>query len=317
MRFYIVDAFSGRPYGGNTAGVVLIEDGYAFPEDGWMLKIASELRFSETAFIRQDPDGNFTTRYFTPRYEVKLCGHATIAAFGLLWKEGLVNGGEKYINHTAAGSLEVLPGETVMMQMATPRLVGAVEDPSLIDSLFKAMRMVPGDLSPLPIEIISTGLPDLLLPITDPASLLALNPDMDALAKLSERLDIVGVHAFAPVLPSWKPIAQAVSDLSERFEKVGISAYKSVFASGEPIRVRNFAPRYGIPEESATGTANAALTFYLYRRGFTGDRAGRTFIQGEAMGRPSTVQTTLDVVNGHPEIRVGGPCAIVARGELW
>ena len=316
MIFYIVDAFAEKPYGGNTAGVVLIKDGYDFPEDRWMLKIAAELRFSETAFVRQDPDGNFTTRYFTPRYEVDLCGHATIAAFGLMWEEDIVPGGETFINHTAAGDLKVIPGSTVMMQMAAPRLVGTIEDTPTIDCLLKAMRMIPGVLLPLPIEIISTGLPDILLPVSDPSSLFCLNPDMDALSKLSESLGVVGVHAFAPVLPTWKTDAEATSDLYERFLKVGISAYKYVFGAGSPISVRNFAPLYGIPEEPATGTANAALTYYLYRNGLMVDGSGRTFEQGNAMGRPSIVETRLDIVDGQPDIWVGGPCAIVAKGEL-
>ena len=76
--------------------------------------------------------------------------------------------------------------------------------------------------------------------------------------------------------------------------------------------VRNFAPRYNIPEESATGTANAALTAYLHHHRVIGDGAQCFFLQGEAMGRPSLVQTTMKLKGGVLDIRVGGPCAIVA-----
>lgn len=76
MRYYIVDAFTDKPFGGNPAGVVLL-DGDVFPNERLMLQIAAELRYSETAFVRQDSEKEFTIRYFTPMAEVELCGHAT------------------------------------------------------------------------------------------------------------------------------------------------------------------------------------------------------------------------------------------------
>ena len=83
MRYYVVDAFTDQPFGGNPAGVVLLES-ERFPEEKLMLQIAAELRYSETAFIRRHSDKEFTIRYFTPKAEVELCGHATIASFYLL-----------------------------------------------------------------------------------------------------------------------------------------------------------------------------------------------------------------------------------------
>ena len=89
MRYYIVDAFTSQPFGGNPAGVVIL-DSDSFPEDELMLKIAAELRYSETAFVRCDGEKDFTIRYFTPKAEVELCGHATIASFFLLHKKGQI-----------------------------------------------------------------------------------------------------------------------------------------------------------------------------------------------------------------------------------
>lgn len=287
MRFFIVDAFTTHPFGGNTAGVVLLSSRADFPADEWMRLVAAELRYSETAFVRQDGPTEFTVRYFTPRAEIDLCGHATIAAFGTLFQQGIVPEGMACVNHTKAGDLEIVPGETVMMQMNAPQRTGSFEDPDLHAALLQAMGgLRPEDLGSLPVETISTGLPDIILPVRDNATLQALQPDMEALTRLSEQLDVVGVHAFASDSPA-----------------------------GCPIHVRNFAPRYGIPEESATGTANAALTGYLYLNGCFGDGATCTFIQGEAMGRPSTILTRLSLHGSQPDIRVGGPCAIVARGE--
>ena len=80
MKFFIVDAFTDQPFGGNPAGVVLLESD-TFPKEELMLQIAAELRYSETAFIQRHTDKEFSIRYFTPKAEVDLCGHATIASF--------------------------------------------------------------------------------------------------------------------------------------------------------------------------------------------------------------------------------------------
>ncbi len=80
MRYYIVDAFTDRPFGGNPAGVVLLGE-EPFPDERLMMQIAAELRFSETAFVRRLSSTEYHVRYFTPMAEVELCGHATIATF--------------------------------------------------------------------------------------------------------------------------------------------------------------------------------------------------------------------------------------------
>jgi predicted PhzF superfamily epimerase YddE/YHI9 len=77
--------------------------------------------------------------------------------------------------------------------------------------------------------------------------------------------------------------------------------------------VRNFGPLYGVPEESATGTANAALTHYLSRQGIIKSPSDCRFLQGEAMNRPSVVATSL-LDDG--SIWVGGSSCIIAMGEL-
>ena len=117
MKYYIVDAFTDKPFGGNPAGVVLL-DSDAFPKEELMLNIAAELRFSETAFVRRDGESEFTLRYFTPKAEVDLCGHATIASFSLLHQRGMASG--QCLCHTKAGDLHIEVSEKVMMQMAKP-----------------------------------------------------------------------------------------------------------------------------------------------------------------------------------------------------
>ncbi|MBO4881708.1 MAG: PhzF family phenazine biosynthesis protein, partial [Firmicutes bacterium] len=81
MKLYIVDAFTDQVFGGNPAGVVYIPAGADFPDDETMRKTAAELRYSETAFLKELGGKKYHVRYFTPAAEVDLCGHATIATF--------------------------------------------------------------------------------------------------------------------------------------------------------------------------------------------------------------------------------------------
>lgn len=276
MRYYIVDAFTDQLFGGNPAGVALL-DGDTFPTDDLMLKVAAELRYSETAFIRRHSATEFTIRYFTPKAEVELCGHATIASFSLLHRKGLASG--RCLCHTLAGDLVIETGERVMMQMAQPRIVETVED---IDEIYKALG-INGYTPTLPVQITYTGLPDFMIQVNDIATLQAMKPNMEAITEITRRYNAVSFHVFA-------------------FGNDGYTAH-----------VRDFGPLYGVPEESATGTANAALTYYLQQNGCLGQEAECAFLQGEAMGRPSVVATRIEA-DGN--IFVGGTAAVVAEGNL-
>ena len=276
MKYHIVDAFTDRPFGGNPAGVVLLE-GDSFPKEELMLQIAAELRYSETAFVRRHSPSEYTVRYFTPRAEVELCGHATIATFSLLHQMQLAKG--ECLCHTLAGDLRIEVGEKVLMQMATPRIVATVED---TDEIYRALAVK--DYPPtLPVQIVYSGLPDIMIPVSDVATLNSLQPDMEAISAITQEHKAVSFHVFA-------------------FGNDGYTAH-----------VRDFAPLYDIPEESATGTANAALTHYLQQNGCIPPSGDFSFLQGEAMGRPSIVATRVA-----PDgiIYVGGTAYILATGDL-
>ena len=274
MKYFIVDAFTDQPFGGNPAGVVLL-DSDAFPKEELMLQIAAELRYSETAFVKRHSAQEFTIRYFTPKAEVELCGHATIASFFLLHRKGWASG--PCLCHTLAGDLHIEAGEKVMMQMAKPRIVATVAETKEIYQALGVKNYRPT----MPVQIVYAGLPDIMIPLPDVATLQALQPDMQAISEITKRLKAVSFHVFA-------------------FDNDGYTAH-----------VRDFAPLYDIPEESATGTANASLTYYLQQCGCLGAEAECAFIQGEAMGRPSVVATRIQADGS---VFVGGTAAIVAEG---
>src|SRR5258708_6413701 len=87
---YIVDAFAERLFQGNPAAICPLKTP-ADPE--WMQHVAAEMNLSETAFIVPGESG-FHLRWFTPKVEVDLCGHATLASAHLLWEQGLAPAGE-------------------------------------------------------------------------------------------------------------------------------------------------------------------------------------------------------------------------------
>lgn len=276
MKYYIIDAFTDQPFGGNPAGVVLI-DSDTFPKEELMLQIAAELRYSETAFVKRHSMQEFTIRYFTPKAEVELCGHATIASFFLLHRKGWASG--TCLCHTKAGDLCIEAGEKVMMQMAKPRIVATVAE---TEEIYQALG-VKSYRPTMPVQIVYAGLPDLMIPLPDAATLQSLQPDMQAISEITKQLEAVSFHVFA-------------------FDNDGYTAH-----------VRDFAPLYDIPEESATGTANASLTYYLQQFGCLGTEAECAYIQGETMGRPSVVATRIQADGS---VFVGGTAAVVAEGRL-
>jgi PhzF family phenazine biosynthesis protein len=78
MKTLIIDSFTDTPFKGNPAGVCFVESALS---DQTMLHIAQELNLSETAFIsRLDSNEHFSIRYFSPKMEIPLCGHATLAS---------------------------------------------------------------------------------------------------------------------------------------------------------------------------------------------------------------------------------------------
>lgn len=101
MKIYQIDAFTDRSFSGNPAGVCLLPHAI---DDQLMQNIAMEMNLSETAFLLPQEDG-YNLRWFTPKIEVDLCGHATLASAHMLWETGQLDAKAEAHFHTRSGLL--------------------------------------------------------------------------------------------------------------------------------------------------------------------------------------------------------------------
>lgn len=275
IKVYTLNAFAKTDNGGNPAGVVLDADFLSVSD---MQKIAAKVGFSETAFVKKSNKADFKVAFFTPNEEVDLCGHATIATFYLLANKGIIQVGE-YTQETRAGILKVecRNDNVIYMNQRNPEFYEILDKKEIANTL----NINEDDImNELPIQIVSTGLRDILIPIKSLETLYKIKPDFDKISYVSKKQDVIGYHLFT---------------LETEYDSTA--------------HCRNFAPLYGIPEEAATGTSNGALSCYLYKYGFIlGKNAENlVFEQGYSMKKPSEVLSSLIVHNQKiNEVKVGG-----------
>ena len=276
----IVDAFTEAPYSGNPAGVVFL-GADPFPAEEACIKVAAELRFSETAFVRALAPDEFAVRYFTPVCEAALCGHATVAAFGFLRDKRSIGLGDM-LAHTASGDIRVtVESGSVWLDMAEAKTLAEL-DKNTCRELYRAYGLREREsVNGLAPAVVSVGLADIMLPVDSIDELNEAVQDEETVSEISRRLSVTGVHMFC------------LAD------------------DGNAAHCRNFAPLYGIPEECATGTSNGGLYHLLTERGVIAPSPAR-FIQGEKMGRPSAINARLE----DGKVRVGGPSAVVMTGKI-
>ncbi len=260
MKVYLLKSFGVDESGGNPAGVVLDADSLTDVQKKY---ISKEVGFSETAFIEKSDKADYKVRFFTPKEEVDLCGHATIATYSFLFQKAFLKPGN-YKQELKAGVLgiEVKANGLIVMEQTLPVFSEFIEA-GQIKSIFDSEISVSG-LKP---QIVSTGLRDILLPVPNREQLFALKPNFNQMAVLNKETNSVGMHAFT----------------------------LDTIDSSSVAHCRNFSPLYGIKEESATGSSNGALACYLFKYGKikSGSLDTMKFEQGYSMNKPSEIFVTL------------------------
>lgn len=184
METYIVDSFTSEPFKGNPAAVCLLT---REPNAATMLKIAQEFGLSETAFVRETGTaGWYAIRYFSPKQEIPLCGHATLAAAKVLFRK--TPGMEiHFLTHEQVELFVTRRGDDITMafpvydtEPATvpPALLAALGLPAVVNTAFSPKNKI------------------ILVEIADDQQLAALRPDFAAL--LQAHTGINGVLVTAP-----------------------------------------------------------------------------------------------------------------------
>jgi len=247
-------------------------------------------------------------RIFTPAREIPFAGHPVVGTWNALAREGVVplpeggNGWTRIHHEVGIGVLPVdiefkegVPVQVVMTQ-GKFEIIGEIDDWHEQAEIARALGRDRDDLDEsLPIQIISTGLPSLAVPIRSLADLRHCHVNAALLGEIYTRLGATGCHAF-----------------SRETIEIGESR----------AHARFFAPADNIAEDPATGSAAGALGGYLVHHGASGvesiDGSVRFIIeQGDFIKRPSRinleVKGTLGAID---EVRVGGPSVVVAHGEV-
>jgi trans-2,3-dihydro-3-hydroxyanthranilate isomerase len=301
---HLVDVFARERYAGNQLAVVT---GASDLDDAEMQEFAAEIDFSETTYVEADADagpqadGTWPVRIFTPEAEIPFAGHPTLGTAHVIR------------NRLADGE----PDEVVLDLDVGEVPVEVRESAEGVEALWMTQRpptfgdeLAPADLAAVlgldtaaldenyPVQVVSTGLATVVVPLADRDALERINVDRAAYDAVTDERDAKNVLAFAP---------DPRDDAND-------------------FAVRVFAPYYGVPEDPATGSSNGCLAAYLVRHEYGGHAPGDhgqvtldvRVEQGYEMDRPSLVHLRAETAEASDEItvEVGGAVESVARGNL-
>ena len=291
--FYQVDVFTRIPFGGNPLAVVFDSEGLT---DQNMLNIAKEMNLSETTFVL--PPGNlpvdFLVRIFTPEKELPFAGHPTLGTAHILRETGKVLSGDYTIKLALKAGVvsvrEMGKKNHLFMDQLLPKFQPPLD---CSEEIGKALGISADGIysTGRPVQIVSTGLPVLVVPITSLQVLEKISVDTLRLSRLLTSLGTDLLYAFTC----------------------------QTFDPDATIHSRAFAPKLGIPEDPATGSAAGAAGAYLSRNKYiSNDDCENIYIeQGHIMGRPSSLFVCIKKNNdGIESIRVGGESVTVMKGEI-
>jgi trans-2,3-dihydro-3-hydroxyanthranilate isomerase len=285
--FHIVDVFARERYAGNQLAVVESDGDLADEE---MQAVAAEMDFSETTFVesREPP---YRVRIFTPEAEIPFAGHPTLGTAHVI-RDAVASGRPRdIVLDLEVGEVPVEVrerdgGETLWMTQQPPTFGETLDH----DRLAEVLSLAPERLDrEWPVQIVSTGLPTIVVPLADREALAAIDLDRGAYEDVTGERDAKNVLAFCP---------------DPRDEQ-------------NDLAVRVFAPFYGVPEDPATGSSNGCLAGYLARQAYLGSGTVDARVeQGYEMGRHSLLYLQATDRGDDVCVEVGGSVVPVARGEL-
>jgi trans-2,3-dihydro-3-hydroxyanthranilate isomerase len=281
IAFRLVDVFTDRPFAGNQLCVV--------PEtppglDGRIMQtLAREIGFSETTFVTEAGGDRYSMRIFTPGQELPFAGHPTIGTAFVLVSEGRVRPRATQI--VAAGEIPVevdVSSGTARMHQLPPTFGAEFGNRELAA---KAAGLTTDDLrNDVPMQIVSTGLPHLIVPVRSLGALEAANRDGPRVGEVCRATGGESMYLFAE--------------------------------TSEGVTARMFDWELGVGEDPATGSAAGPLGAYLAFHGLAGMPGHITVAQGERVGRPSFLHVDVEPEADGWTVQVGGGVRVVGDGAF-
>ncbi len=292
LPFMQIDAFTTKRLAGNPCAVIFDADEL---NDDTRLAIAREMNLSETAFVVQSTVADFGARYFTPAEEIPLAGHPTIATIFALIDAGRLN----LTGDLTTISLELRVGpirvdvesrrgvvQNIVMSQKKPQFLRTYAP----DEVMPVFGLSTEDVLPgAPLQTVSTGTPQLMIPVRDLDVLRRSSLNTPLYVQLRARGDFFSTHLFC---------------------LQGATRQGDTFA-------RHFVTPPDLLEDPFTGSAAGGMGAYLWRHSLI-ERS--TFIaeQGHWMHRPG--QAHVEIIGPRDDIetvKVGGSAVTVLRGELY
>ena len=290
-RVMQIDCYTRQRLAGNPCAVVFDADDM---DNDTLLAVAREMNLSESSFIVTPRKSDFRARFFSLKAEVPLAGHPTVATIHALYEVGqieMIDGKATVTLELGAGVITVDVSEKeggsvlITMEQKAPSFLATVNGESVVQAVgidtFNLIDSVPP-------QIVSTGVPQLIIPVKSLDALKRAKPDLNALAALKRDHKMTSAHVFC---------LQGVTETGDTF-------------------ARNFDAPPEILEDPFTGSATGAMAAYCWRYGLI-EKPRFMAQQGHWMDRPG--EAHVEIVGSRDDmetIRVGGYAVTVMEGEL-
>ncbi|MFC4637103.1 PhzF family phenazine biosynthesis protein [Deinococcus hohokamensis] len=280
-RLLTVDVFTHTPFLGNPVAVILDAEDLSTAQ---MQQIARWTNLSETTFLLPPttPDADYRLRIFTPGSELPFAGHPTLgSAHAAVVARRVTPRNGQLVQECAAGliAIEQTAAGRFSLTMPAARFEPlSAPDSEELDALLGAAGRT--DLPPVLVDV---GARWIVTRVSDPATLLGLQPDFARSAALERRLGATGVCAFA------------------------------ADEAGGTIEVRSFAPSCGINEDPVCGSGNGAVAFYQQHLGLLTPGTTYAARQGRCVGRDGHLTLSLTAAG---QVQLGGECVTCLEGTL-
>lgn len=281
IEIFQIDAFTSEPFGGNPAAVVLDDS----LNDEQMINIAAEMNLSETAFLSSSDKADFNLRWFTPKSEVKLCGHATIASLHFLFEKNLLKENSEITFNTKSGIIHA--GQSAdFYWMQIPEINFAKTETDL-NELFSALGLKSSSVY----KNVFTGTNKyLFIGVDNLQTLFNLEPDFIKLLR--------------------------IISLQNIFSDIAVYTLQTL-EEDSIAHLRFFAPAEGIYEDPVTGSAAGPLLLLLYHQNkienFSDDKI-YTIEQGDILKRKGRIGVSYNRKSNI--LKIHGNAVTILKGNL-